>query len=78
MGEYEIAGQISRFELKSDSILTLTVPGQPVYELVPYKGTEFNVKGLSGFSLEFKQEKDKKVSAVIFKQPNGIFTAIKK
>ena len=78
VGEYEIAGQISKFELKGDSVLTLTIPGQPVYELIPYKGTEFNIKGLSGFSLEFKQEKDKKVSGVIFKQPNGVFTAVRK
>ena len=78
VGEYESAGQISKFELKGDSVLTLTIPGQPVYELIPYKGTEFNIKGLSGFSLEFKQEKDKKVSGVIFKQPNGVFTAVRK
>ncbi len=78
VGEYEISGQVSKFELKGDSVLTLTLPAQPVYELVPYKGTEFNIKGLTGFSLEFKREKDGTVSSVVFKQPNGIFTAIRK
>ena len=78
VGQYELAGQVSRFELRGDTILTLTVPGQPVYELVPYKGTEFNIKGLSGFSIEFKQEKDGRVNAVVFNQPNGIFTATRK
>jgi CubicO group peptidase (beta-lactamase class C family) len=76
-GDYEIGGEIAKFAIKGESILTLSLPGQPLYELEPYKGTEFNIKGLSGFSVEFELDKNGKVSTVLFKQPNGIFTAKK-
>ena len=36
--------------------LTVSVPGLPEYELTPIKGTEFSLKGLSGFSIEFKRD----------------------
>ncbi|MCX6828156.1 MAG: serine hydrolase [candidate division Zixibacteria bacterium] len=78
VGEYEIMGQISRFDLKRDSALVLTVTGQPPYDLTPYKGNEFNLKGLSGFSVEFILDKEGKAISAVFKQPNGIFTATRK
>ncbi len=78
IGEYEFPGQIVKFNLKGDSALTVTVPGQPTYDLEPYKGTEFNLKGLTGFSVEFQTDKSGMVISVTFKQPNGNFAANKK
>jgi hypothetical protein len=53
------------------------VNGQPPYELVPYRGSEFNLKGLTGFSLRFEEENGT-VTAASFIQPNGTFRAKKK
>ncbi len=77
LGEYELSGQTVTVALRGEKTLTLTVPGQPTYELEPYKDTEFNLKSLTGFSVRFTMEKGK-VSAAVFHQPNGVFTAKRK
>jgi CubicO group peptidase (beta-lactamase class C family) len=58
--------------------LQLTVPGQPVYDLVPTKGLTFNVKNLPNFSVEFHKEESGKVSEAVFHQPDGVFHAKRK
>ena len=74
VGQYEYQGIVVTIALKGDKTLTASVPGQPEYELVPYKGTEFNLKGLQGFSVEFKLDESGKAVEASFKQPNGTFT----
>jgi CubicO group peptidase (beta-lactamase class C family) len=76
-GEYELSGQTVSVALRGEKTLTLTVPGQPTYELEPYKDTEFNLKSLTGYSVKFTMEKGK-ASAAVFHQPNGVFTAKRK
>ncbi|HSR54202.1 MAG TPA: serine hydrolase [Acidobacteriota bacterium] len=74
-GTYELGPQRVTVALKGDT-LTLSVPGQPTYTLEPYKGTEFNLKGVQGFSLEFGfEEGSEKAATATFNQPNGVFTA---
>jgi hypothetical protein len=46
--------------------------------LVPYKGTTFNLKGLSGYSIEFRMDESGNVKEAKITQPNGIFTAKRK
>jgi CubicO group peptidase (beta-lactamase class C family) len=59
--------------------LTALVPGQPSYELQPYKTNFFRLQGLNGYSLEFVFEKNQPNAAQIkFHQPNGIFPAKRK
>ncbi|NUO82248.1 serine hydrolase [candidate division KSB1 bacterium] len=77
IGEYELSGQSVTVALRGEKTLTLTVPGQPTYELEPYKDTEFNLKSLTGYSVKFTMEKGK-ATAVVFHQPNGVFTAVRK
>lgn len=64
--------------LKGENTLALSIPGQPEYELVPYKGTEFNIKNLKGYSVEFVLDEKGVAIEAKSKQPNGIFTAKKK
>ena len=71
-GVYELAGQTATVALRGDDTLTLTVPGQPTYELVPTRGTSFDLKGMTGFSVEFKGDE------LVFYQPNGTFVAKRK
>jgi hypothetical protein len=77
VGVYKIEQetQTCQVDLKGDSALTLYVSGQPVYDLVPYKGTEFTIKSLTGFSVVFTMDKNGAVIEAAFHQPNGIFVA---
>jgi len=45
---------------------------------VPKRGTLFELKGLAGFSMEFKRDASGAVSEAALYQPNGTFVAKKK
>jgi len=77
-GEYVLGEVTVTVSLKGEKTLFLSVPGQPEYELIPYKGTEFNLKNLVGFSIEFVMDKSGVVTEAKVTQPNGVFTARKK
>lgn len=55
--------------------LVLTLPGQPPYDLTGVSGTRFNIKGLTGYSVEFKKDGAGQVDELVFYQPNGTFSA---
>lgn len=74
LGEYELMGEQLTITMKGDGTLVITVPGQPPYDLEPYKGTEFVFRALDGYAVEFSMD-DGKVEEMIIKQPNGVFTA---
>ena len=78
VGVYEIAGVSLTVTLKGENALQASLPGQPDYELVPYKDTELTLKGLSGFSIAFQADESGAVTAAVITQPNGVFTATKK
>ncbi len=78
VGTYILSGTEVKIELREGKGLNLTVPGQPEYELLLYRGTEFNLKGLQGYSAEFKQDAAGVVTELVFHQPDGTFTAKKK
>jgi len=71
-GDYQRGPLLAVVALKGDTALTLTMPGQPVYNLVPVRGTKFNIKELNGYSVEFKGDD------LVFYQPNGAFNATRK
>jgi len=50
------------------STLFVEMPGRPTAELVPYKGTEFTLKGREGTSVKFVLEKDAVTGIVISTQ----------
>jgi CubicO group peptidase (beta-lactamase class C family) len=71
-GDYQRGPLLAAVALKGDSALTLTLPGQPVYNLVPVHGTKFNIKELNGYSVEFKGDD------LVFYQPTGTFSATRR
>jgi hypothetical protein len=73
-GTYELMGVSVRVALRGQQTLILTVPGQPQYELVPFTGERFRLKGVEGFSVEFTREGGQ-VTGMVFHQPNGDFPA---
>jgi CubicO group peptidase (beta-lactamase class C family) len=61
-----------KFELRNTTLVAI-VAGQPTYTLVPFQGNEFKLKGLNGYSVEFKPDENGKVNNAAFNQPNGVF-----
>ena len=78
MGEYILGEMTVKISLKGEKTLILSIPGQPDYELVPYKGTEFNIKNIPGASIEFILDESGQVKEAKFSQPGGTLTAKKK
>jgi len=76
-GDYLLADQTVTFAV-TGGVLHLTVPGQPVYELIPRKQLSFDVQGLAGFSVDFQMDPSGKVNEAVFHQPNGVFHAKRK
>jgi CubicO group peptidase (beta-lactamase class C family) len=77
VGDYELASQTMSVGL-SGSTLTVTIPGQPTYHLVPATGGKFTLKEYSIVSIGFDQDAGGKVTAIQLYQPNGVFTATRK
>jgi CubicO group peptidase (beta-lactamase class C family) len=75
VGVYDLQKTPLTVALKEEKTLTATVQGQPEYVLVPYQGTEFNLQGLSGFSIEFKEDEKGQFTQAIVTQPGMVFVA---
>ncbi len=71
-GTYQRGPATVTVALKGDHALTITVAGQGALDLVPVSGMKFNMKGMTGFSVEFKGDD------LVFYQPNGTFVASRK
>jgi CubicO group peptidase (beta-lactamase class C family) len=61
--------------VRQGSVLVLNVPGQPPFELEPYRRTAFDIKGLQGFTLVFTADPQGKITGLESRQPNGVFAA---
>ncbi len=77
VGQYELGSTTITVALRGEDTLTLTVPGQPTYTLVPTREMNFDLKGMNGFSVEFKKDTHGEIVEVVFYQPNGTFVAKK-
>ncbi len=77
VGDYDLGGVICEVRLRGEKSLSVTVPGQPTYTLDPYRRTEFDLRGASGYSVRFTVE-DGKGTKLVFIQPNGVFEASRK
>ena len=62
---------------KGEHTLSVSLPGQPDSELIPYKGTQFLVKGQSGVSVEFQRDAAGTVTEAVATLPYGVFHAVK-
>ncbi|HLK29145.1 MAG TPA: serine hydrolase [Puia sp.] len=78
IGEYELSGMALKVSIKNEKTLTLSVPGQPEYELAPVDKDKFNIKTLTGFTVKFTVNDKDEVTELISMQPNGTFKATRK
>ncbi len=76
-GDYTLDDRTAHVAVTGDS-LQLTMPGQPSYELLPTRGLNFILKGLNGFSVEFKKDASDRITEMILMQPGGRAIAKKK
>jgi CubicO group peptidase (beta-lactamase class C family) len=62
-GQYEFPGSPTPFtiSIRGDHTLIVSLPGSPDVELIPTRGTTFDLKDQSGVSLEFKRDANGKV-----------------
>jgi len=58
--------------LKGDT-LTLFIPGQPVYDLVPEVGGEFSLKVAKVVRVRFLEDAKGQVTGAEVNQPGGVF-----
>ncbi len=77
-GDYLMDQVTFTFHIKGGDTLYVLVPGQPEYELVPYKGTQFTLEGVPGVTIEFIRDEAGTVTEAKVTQPEGVFTARKK
>ena len=64
--------------LAGEHTLVLSLPGQPTRELLPLHGTAFDVKGTSGFSIEFQKDQSGRVIEAVLYQLEQTLVAKKK
>lgn len=72
LGSYTLASQTVTVSLKGDT-LTLFIPGQPVYDLVPEVGGEFSLKAAKVVRVRFLEDGKGQVTALEVSQPGGVF-----
>lgn len=71
-GQYDFPGDPTptTIALRGDHTLVMSQPGAPERELIPRRGTTFDLKGLQGFSIEFKRDAAGKITEAAFYTPD--------
>jgi CubicO group peptidase (beta-lactamase class C family) len=77
VGKYEVAGFILTVVLQNKNQLSISAPGQPVINLVPYKSRIFHTKEFADNTFEFIVENGQ-VKAMKQKDPSGEYEFKKK
>ena len=54
--------------------LTAFVPGQPIYDLVPQRGTQFRLKQVTGYGIRFVLDEKGAVTEALLLQPSAVYT----
>ena len=75
VGKYEVMGMTLTIDLRGDTELVASIPGQGDQVLEAYQGTTFNLKGLTGFSIELKRDASGKVTEAVITQPGATLSA---
>jgi CubicO group peptidase (beta-lactamase class C family) len=71
-GSYTLAPQTVTVALRG-SVLTLSVPGQPVYDLVPEVGGEFSFKTVKAIRIRFLEDAKGNATGLEIIQPSGVY-----
>jgi len=74
VGRYDLSGQRLTVAVKGDG-LTMTIPGQPTYDLVPELGGEYALAQVKTITVRFVEDAKGTVTAMEIYQPSGVYTA---
>jgi CubicO group peptidase (beta-lactamase class C family) len=72
LGAYALTTQTVTVGLKGN-VLTLSIPGQPVYDLVPEVGGEFSLKVAKVVRVRFLEDAKGQATALEISQPSGVY-----
>jgi CubicO group peptidase (beta-lactamase class C family) len=75
-GKYDLSGHKLTIGLKG-ALLTLDIPGEPQYQLVPNLDGGFTLKEAKQLSLKFVTDNSGKVTSALFKRPSGVVTILR-
>jgi len=85
LGDFDqfVAAQVKQWKLPGASIAVVQKGkiilvggyGRPVYELVPGERTTFDIKGIPGFSVEFRKDETDAWTDLVLYQANGTLAA---
>ena len=72
VGQYAAPGEPvpTTVVLRGDHTLVVTHPGSPDRELLPKRGTAFELQGLAGFTLEFHRDPAGRVTEAVLHTPD--------
>jgi hypothetical protein len=70
--------QLFTVQIKSENTLVVVVPSQPEMEVVPYKGTEFTIKGTPNAAVELILDASGVAVEARLRQAGAVLTAPKK
>jgi hypothetical protein len=73
-GAYDLSGERLTVAVKGDG-LTVTIPGQPAYDLVPEIGGEYSLAQVKTITLRFVEDGEGTVIAMEIYQPSGVYEA---
>ena len=76
-GEYDLGGTIIKVFIKDGSI-RLSMPNQPLFELLPSGNDKFLLKDYPGIVAGFSTDMAGRVTELVLQQPNGTFKAKRK
>ncbi len=77
LGKYELAGTIIEVKLRDRNKLYLTIPGQPDFEILPYKKDKFRVKQFADVLVTFTNENGI-IKSFDLKDPSGAYRYYKR
>ena len=77
LGKYEYAGTKTEVSLKDENKLYVTFPGQPTYELLPYKKGIFRFKQFADLTIAFISDNGN-IKAFELTDPSGVYRYDKK
>jgi len=77
-GTYDVGAAGWTIVLVGDNALEITTPGAPPLTLIPRRGTRFDIKGLNGISVEFKQDSSGQTQEVVLYTPDSVSVIKKK
>ena len=76
-GVFSLRSSAIRISLRGDHTLVASNPGEPDVELIPKRGTTFDMKGQNGVTIEFKQDASGKVNEAAL-DDNGTAVVLKR